>query len=310
MSEQEIIRNMIDRLGQTQDDRLPRELGRHFVEIDGRRTLDLLRFTREFARSVTYYKDTIKPSVENWQTFFPNDADAEAILARTDGTVPPHLALFFAFLKLYKLPRARMNAITMRHLDFYYRRVLRFEKRPAVPDRAHVLVGLKKNAPRVTIATRDLFSAGKDAIGVELVYAPTEETVVSLAAIESLRSVFLDRTLGGTVRAAPVANSSDGLGGELEGEEPQWPAFGHAGLPAAEIGFALASPVLRMKEGERTLVVTLGIEGSGDGSVDPEGLAGALQLYVTGESGWLGPYDVSGSSSSGSWRLEAAVSSS
>jgi baseplate J-like protein len=309
MSEQEIIQNMIDRVGQSQDGRLPRELGRNFAEIDGRRTLDLLRFTRAFAGSVQFYQDTIKESAGTWETFFPGDADAEALLARTDGTVPPHLALFFAFLRLYKLPRARLNAITMRHLDFCYRRVLRFEKRPAVPDRAHVLIGLKKNAPPVTITTGDLLSAGKDATGVELVYGPTEETVVSLASIGSLRSVFLDRTLGGSVHAAPVANSSDGLGAPLEGEEPQWPAFGHAGLPAAEIGFALASPVLRMKEGERTIAVTLGIEGPGDGTIDVEGLAGALDLYVTGEAGWLGPYEVSGSTSSRSWRLEATVPS-
>jgi hypothetical protein len=309
MSEQEILRNLIDRLGQSQGDRLPPELGRHFAEIDGRGTLDLLRFTRAFAASVQYYQDTIDEPAGHWQTFFPASGEAEEMLGRTDGTVPAHLALFFAFLRLYRFPRARMNAIPMRHLDFYYRRVLRFERRPPVPDRANLIIELKKNAPPVSLAPGHLFSAGKDATGVELIYAPTEVTIVGLASVASLRSVFLDRALGGTVRAALVANSSDGLGGALAGEEPKWPGFGHAGLPAAEIGFALASPVLRMQEGARTIAVTLAIEGPGDGSVDAEGLAGSLDAYVTGESGWQGPYGVTTSAASVGWCLQCAVPS-
>ena len=50
----------------------------------------------------------------------------------------------------------------------------------------------------------------------------------------------------------------------------------------------MASPVLRMKEGERrvTLFLTIGELGS----IDPLALGGALQAFITGEKSWLGPY--------------------
>src|ERR1700741_1355383 len=98
-----------------------------------------------------------------------------------DGRTPAHLALLMAFLRLYEIPRAAINDITRRHLDFFYRRVLRFGPRPAVPDRAQVVVELKKGSEPVLISPEHAFSAGKDLKGVELLYAPTRDTVVNLS---------------------------------------------------------------------------------------------------------------------------------
>ena len=58
----------------------------------------------------------------------------------------PHYALFLAFLRLMEYARAEANTLTGRHLDFYYRHILRLQERAAEPARAHLLVELAKPA--------------------------------------------------------------------------------------------------------------------------------------------------------------------
>jgi hypothetical protein len=184
-----------------------------------------------------------------------------------------------------------INRITGGHLDFYYRRMLRLEPKGPVPDKAHVLLELKKNAPPIEIGPGDHFSAGKDASGKELIYEPSRTTIINSAKIDSLRSIFVDSGGRGDVRCAPIANSSDGAGGELKVDNPRWSAFGGKGHPAAQVGFALASPVLRMKEGLRSVTLSLTL-GNAERlkRLTPPGKSPGFDVFLTGEKGWLGPY--------------------
>src|SRR5262249_25166918 len=111
--------------------------------------------------------------------------------------------------------------------------------------------------------------------------------------VDSLRSLFVDDTGHGIVRYAPIANSSDGLGGALATDAPKWYGFGNTELPAAEVGFALASPVLRMTEGIRKVLVKLTLNNIDATKLNITALAAAFDAYITGEKNWLGPYRVS-----------------
>ena len=68
------------------------------------------------------------------------------------------------------------------------------------------------------------------------------------------------------IYTAPMANSADGMGKEIEGEETKWNTFGENQLGKAKeirtmqdtaIGFAIASPILLLKEGDRIITLTL-----------------------------------------------------
>lgn len=294
MAEQDIIQNMIHQLGQSQDGRLPEELHADFAKIDGRSAAELLTFTRKFSEFVNFYRGTTSDPAGDWRKFFPAaDAEIQALLESEGASTQPHLALFLAFLKLYEKPQALLNRFAGRHLDFFYRDVLRLTKKPAVPDAAHVLLELKKVSAPVSITAANVFSAGKDASGVELLYVPTGETIVNTSKVMSLRSLFLDHTGHGTVRYAPVADSADGVGGELPSGEPKWTAFGSPELPAAEVGFALASPVLRMLEGTRKVSVKLTLGNVNTAKLNTAALAKAFDVFITGAKSWLGPHTVS-----------------
>lgn len=306
MAQEETLHKMTARQGQSQGERHPKALGAHFADLDERTPEAFFLFTQNFSKLVQYYRGTINPSdpppdpMPDWSRFFEYDLST---LPGKNGGTPPHLALFLAFLELYKTPQEVMNRITGRHLDFYYQSVLRLQERGALADRAHIVIALKKNASPIEISQEQLFSAGKDATGVELFYAPTGTTVMNLAKVASLHSFFLDKAGEGghgVVRYASVANSSDGIGGALVADDPKWHGFGHAELPSGDVGFALASPVLLMTEGTRTVNATLILA-----NVDPEKLSdaslnGAFEAFLTGEKGWLGPYTLSPTLSSSS----------
>lgn len=294
MVTQDIIQNLIFQPGQSQDKRMAEELGIHFANIDERTDEELLLLTRKFAEFVKFYSNDDVTSAGDWSRFFPSDPDEiRQLLNNKSGEVSPHLALFLSFIKLYQAgPQESINRFTGRHLDFYFTEVLRLTKRPAIPDKAHVVLELKKNALPVGIGSNDLFSAGKDDTKVELIYRPTGETVINSAKVDSLRSIFYDKSGHETIRYAPIANSSDGMGGKLTGDEPKWPAFGSVMNTPVELGFAIASPVLRMMEGTRKVNLTLTLDNFNSAVINDTTLKGAFEIYISGEKNWLGPYEV------------------
>ncbi len=294
MAEQDIIQNMILTLGQSQDDRTPIALDAHYSDIDERTTAEMLAFLKRLSHHIHYYRNNSSLPAGDWSNFFPFTADeSNDWLNSLDSDTPAHLSLLVSFLELYKKPQEIINKFTGKHLDFFYQDILRLIKNSAIPDRAHLIVELKKSADPVLIKESHLLSAGKDATGVERIYAPTGETVINSATVFSLRSLFVDPAGNGTVRYAPIADSLDGLGSALDKEEPKWRAFGYPALPAAETGFALASPILRMQEGIRTVTTTLTLANIDSSLLSTSKLQSALTLYLSGEKAWLGPYTIS-----------------
>ena len=291
MANPDILLGMIARLGQSQDQRLAAELDRddpRFVVPEERASPDLLRQAQQFAYRLPFYRDTPTVPSGDWGNFFPDDAVAGASTP-VDGNVAPHLGLFRAFLNLYDCyTRASINAITARHLDYQYRDVLGFEPRPAQADHAHLLVELKKDVPQGIVMKPDRrFTAGKDASGREQLYAPVREFFVGTGSVERLHSVFHDAN---GIFFASVADSADGVGGKLPDEAPSWRPFGGEDLAPAHIGFAVASPVLRLAEGPRGLSIEVTL---GNPPADPASLGtGTFEAYATGPKGWLGPLSV------------------
>lgn len=297
MTDRDIVQNSISQLGQSQRDRIAPELQSGFVNVDERTPEKLLDFARRLAERIDYYrydpltKQTTRKG--NWKAFFERGGTSAAeLLAASDGTTPAQLTLFLAFLHLYDDARATLNTFTDRHLEFYYRRVLRFAPRRAVPDRAHVVLELKPNSAPVRLLPAHELSAGKDATNVELIYQPVRETVINGAKIDRLHTIHVDRSRRSTIRVAPVTKSSDGVGGPLPEREPCFAPFGYSTLPAGQIGFAVASPLLVMRAGRRDVKLSFETESALPPALTDAALTRALEASITGETGWLGAYPV------------------
>jgi hypothetical protein len=214
----------------------------------------------------------------------------------------PHYGLFLAFLRLYERVRAESNTLTARHMDFYYREVLRLKEKGAQPAHVHLLGELARQVPAYLLAEGTLVKAGKDASGKEALFELTRSTVLNQATIAALQTLYrhdAEKVSGaaghdaGRLYASPVANSSDGAGAPLPAGQPSWHPFHNkryadgalAGIdmPPATIGFAVASHYLLLAEGTRDIEIAIALEGA---APDGDLAADALCLLSTAE-GWL-----------------------
>ena len=206
--------------------------------------------------------------------------EALAATFTTQDNHEPHYALFLAFLRLLESARAEANKLTGRHLDFYYRDILRLKEKPATPGKAHLLVELAKHVSQHELKSGELFKAGKDNRGIDAFFASERALVANQAKVAELKTVYRhgSEQVGtdanadkqeGRLYAAPVSNSDDGAGAELTSTDQSWhPYFNKAyqsgkltdiRMPKAEVGFAIASHYLFMSGGTRTITLDLTI---------------------------------------------------
>ncbi len=225
---------------------------------------------------------------------------------------PAHLALFITFLMLYRHVQDDLNRITQRHLDFFYKDVLGFSPKPAVPDKVHLFFELAKNVLEHGLDADTRFKAGKDSTGLELLYALSKAGVFNTAKVENLRTLYLHQAAGpGTaepkvknIHAAPFADSADGLGTKITDEDiPAWATLGSRAMPKAAIGFAIASRDLLLGEGKRAISLEVHTEQEIE-------IAGEqpFAVSISGEQGWMPlAYAVENLGSSNGFRLSFEV---
>lgn len=184
----------------------------------------------------------------------------------------PHVALLLSFLQLFKQAQAQLNEIPRRHLQHYYFERLLQHQKPQTPDQTIVCFSLADHVDSFRLEKNTLLLADVNEQGVESHYATQRDILLSKANIAALRTIYIGRSammkagssykLISGIYAAPVANSLDGQGAVFGAREPSWPVFGEEQLDKsigerqmtdAEIGFALAAPILIMREGSREI---------------------------------------------------------
>lgn len=173
----------------------------------------------------------------------------------------PHYGLWLTFLQLFEHAKGELNHFTARHLDFYFREVLRLDNRAAVPDKVHLLFELAKGQETRLLGAGSLFRAGKDKLGKPASYSLENDIVINRASIAELRGLQVSTTGSPpasrqTPLAALAVRSRDGAGEvELSPDDPTWRPFGSPESPPARAGFAIADRKLFLREGERTILI-------------------------------------------------------
>ncbi|MFT3823200.1 MAG: hypothetical protein QM731_04735 [Chitinophagaceae bacterium] len=172
----------------------------------------------------------------------------------------PHVTLFLAFIYLFRTLVDQMNTLTEVHLRYYYEKVLCLHRKSEVPDKVHVVFELAKNFETHLIEEGTWLNAAKDDTGKQRIYAMLEQVVVNRATVAQLKTVYINEPTG-TVHAAPVANSKDGLGDTFaKDEQAHWAPLGNANSPLKEVGYAVASPMFFLEEGLRGAMVSYRLE--------------------------------------------------
>lgn len=264
-------RGNINRDGTSQTQRFLKALDPTCISIDDRVAKDWLEFVRSFSAQINYYNYSNNKEGD-WTPFFSKQIEIPEIKEEYEGknNFSPHLGLLLAFFHVLKYATEDLNQLTTKHLAHHYKEVLKFVEQPPVPDQVHLIFGLNKNADqnvRLPINTI-LKSSVKDALGKDLLYKTNREIIVNKATVDAIRTVFVDVDNQHRIYAAPVANSSDGLGKDLTDPNKGWSIFGESQLGLAEdertmldaeVGVALASPILLLREGTRSVNITLSV---------------------------------------------------
>ncbi|GGE72587.1 baseplate J/gp47 family protein [Massilia psychrophila] len=217
-------------------------------------------------------------------------AQARLPRALRSGQHDPGIGMLIAFAQLYRRAQEKLNRFTGRHLDFYYDQVLRV--RPHGPERDAAFLVFEAAPPGLAIpvdgGTR--FLAPYDRSAPELEFVTEHSMIVTDARVVALHTVFFERNrlsfpesrlyehLGQrerryptACRLNPIALASPGMLPKDESCEAA-PLFGAPRSAAmappgavARIGFALASNVLLMRQGERKVDVVLHLGSDGTG---------------------------------------------
>lgn len=238
----------------------------------------------------------------------------------------PHIGLFLSFLRLMEYLQKDINTITKKHLDFYYREILKQKLKKQTADTAPLYFTLVSDVDNFILEKGTLVRLGQDEEGIETVYAIDEMTILNKVVIADLKTIFVSRnSLVGinssfqvisNIYAAPIANSKDGLGMSFEeGIESSWATLGEDQLEKmpiertmvnADLGFAIAAPIFKLYEGERMIELNFKFNirslsgmvgliadmGENDPDLSTEDIfyklfLNAFQVDITGEEGWL-----------------------
>ncbi|WP_447985974.1 hypothetical protein [Nitrospira sp. Nam74] len=211
-----------------------------------------------FLHAIAYFK---KSTARSWQDTFQSQ------------THNPAIGLFIAFLRLFEKAQDTINTFSQRHLSFYYHQCLQAVPMRFVPESAYLLCAPAALNHDVFVSKGTVFTAGKDDDQHERLYRADDCLVVTDAQVKLLYTLYLERDrlivpereLQYVTRAQTIRVL---LPGSLESDRPitAWPLFGagekrHGLAEHAEMGFAIASPILFLKEGRRKIDITLHFKG-------------------------------------------------
>ncbi|HEX7817334.1 hypothetical protein [Dyella sp.] len=217
------------------------------------------------------------------------------------GKHEPAMGLLLTALQLYQDTRAELNRFPERLTDFYYLRLLHMRPRMPAVERVHLcLVRDPRHHSAVHVPFGTRFVGGKDSQGRTIEFAADSSLEVTdneVAALYSLRLeqdrlISPERDFGYATRV--VSQSIPLLAPEAAyAEVPKWwPLLGGqakgsaAKAQNATLGFALASPLLALKEGDRRVCITLHLSHPAH---DDDGIAALLRMSGDRrDASWLG----------------------
>ena len=180
--------------------------------------------------------------------------------------IKSHMALFIAFLRLYKKAQGEMNQITRKHLEFYYNRILGQSPDDTLPDQTYVCLTLAKKVDAFTLKKNTCFTAGKDSAGKNLLYRVQADTLLTSANIAQVHTLFVSKNpLNYTgLSGSYVSDIFYKTDVHLPEQPAGWSPFGEdqffkgsesKTMENAPVGFVVASDALHVTGGDRDIVI-------------------------------------------------------
>jgi hypothetical protein len=311
-----IIPNILTRNGTGQEQRFVNALHPENFELHDFTIEDWILFAYNFSKNVNYFStNNYEVASGDWQNFFKKfttdsipfrgtreyDKLKETISDHLnelskESKLTPHLTLFVCFLNLLELSKKRFNQLTKRHLDFYYKEILQVDKREPIADQAHVVFELAKKITEQQIQEGTSLDAKKDALGNVRIYKTNEELIANKTVVSQIKTVYnSNKEELQKIKVSSNAKTKDGLEEPLQEDKPYWYPFGYPSiaknvneLPDANLGFTIASPMLFLKEGLRTVTLTFKFNDNFTKEIlNIDKVLEAITIFGSGSEKWI-----------------------
>ncbi|CAM1367356.1 hypothetical protein TSEDIMI_40088 [Tenacibaculum sediminilitoris] len=169
----------------------------------------------------------------------------------------PDTLLLQTFTELMKIYKNQANGLTEKHLSFYYKDILRQKKQLAKADSVFTCADLSEITTPFQLKENTLFNAGEYADESTILFKTVNDVSLNPASISEAYTVTKKIKENGfsklyKKRVKDVGTVKEDEDGNIE----SWKTFGSESKPEGkevDLGFAIASPMLQLKEGNREL---------------------------------------------------------
>ncbi len=199
----------------------------------------------------------------------------------------PDTVLLRSFVNILKIQQDQLNGLSEKHLDFYYKDILKQTKLPAIADHTFLCATLTKPTQAFTLPAGTLFNAGVDAQKNPILFASQKNVTLNPATITSVHTLSYQAQNTPSFNLQSIAKPTT-IQLDPENKVISWDTFGSSNPvvdPVANpnlTGIAFASPMLLLREGLRTVTLTLEF----DHSIELQTLEEA-SYFLSTQKEWL-----------------------
>ncbi len=231
----------------------------------------------------------------------------------------PQVALYMAFVELYRNAQNTINTFSERYIKFYYEDVLKGRQLAAKPDKVYLNFVLQadEDVYDASVPAGTLFTAGQNINGHDIVYSADKNLLVTAANIAELKSLRVEKAAlvqqekqADSRVVQGIFSSEIILDEKTKQSSMAWPTFGSNQqdklTKLAVLGFAISSPYLLLTGGERFVTLELKysqeyfdeilfpllkeiqqITGLSEAYIFHTLLLDAFTIYASSSSGWF-----------------------
>ena len=260
------------------------------------------------------YTDAINTAINCLVTIKNKLSDGAFDKMLKSGKHSPHIGLLFGFLKSFTSVQNQINELPQRHLDYYYKSILKQQLQSVKPDLALLFIKLKNTYKETSIEKATEFKAGIDSNGDDVIFESTQKFNLSTARISEIKTLLFNKNK--TIIPLYDANMVSGIYtktinaktySNIDKNNHEWSMFGTSLLSEGdvilpEIGWALGAPIFQLSSGDRSIKIEFKIHNESakilknfldkDMFKSDYGLLdrffnNAFELQITSSKGWL-----------------------
>ena len=182
-----------------------------------------------------------------------------------------HIGLLFSFLELMNHVKEDINGFSQKHLDFYYKNILKQTALATEPLETFVTIDVEDNSNEIVLGKNNLLIAGQYADGAVVKLELEDDIRLNTIKISDLLTIFISRNaifdynskfqLISSIYYKSIANSTSAVNAfnadettfSTMGRDQNFLTSSEMTMSLAEIGFLIASPILRLGSSDRKI---------------------------------------------------------